>query len=181
MSSLCTVSVCPSHQLAAPHCVCQNNDAWLVVHLARSSENSVIIFQSRSLALQPHRYLLNWAVQQTKGLGLTWKFLIRTVSYTSHKPMYSHWKWTTMGSISCSKGSRVNLPSFLFLPRHKRVQPIRSLLPYPALETSRASECLLMGLEHSRSPRSKHPLRMKPRAWIFPTDRAACKHVFRPN
>ena len=61
-----------------------------------------------------------------------------------------------MGSTSCSKRSRVDLPSFLFLLlRHRRVQLIRSLLPYPALETSRASECVLMGLEHSRSPRMK--------------------------
>ena len=64
--------------------------SWLlrtVVQLARSSTNLVIIFQSRSLALQLHRSLLNLAVQQTKGLGLTWKFLIRTGSYTPHKPM----------------------------------------------------------------------------------------------
>ena len=58
-----------------------------VVQLARSSKNSVIIFQSRSLALLLHRSLLNLTVQQTKGLGLTRKILI-TVSYTSHKPMY---------------------------------------------------------------------------------------------
>ena len=47
-------------------------------------------------------------------------------------------------------------PYFLFLLlRHERVQPIRYLLPYPELEASRASERLLVGLEHSRSPSSE--------------------------
>ena len=60
---------CPSHQLGDSHCVHAAGRA--VIQLARSSTNSVTIFHSLSLALQPHRSLLNQAVQQTKGLGLT--------------------------------------------------------------------------------------------------------------
>ena len=93
-----------------------------VVKLARSSTNSVVIFQSRSLALQPHRSLLNPAVQQKEGLGLTWTFLIRTVSYTSHKPMYKvnddgfikPFEAQPMGSLGRSKRSRVDLESTLY-------------------------------------------------------------------
>ena len=84
---MCVVSsLCTAVSLSSAGCpaLCMPSDAQLV----RSSKNSVIIFQPRSLALQPHKSLLNLAVQQTKGLGLTWKILIRTVSYTSHKPMY---------------------------------------------------------------------------------------------
>ena len=88
---------------------------------------------------------------------------------------FTHAVWLSNGS-SADKRCRIDL---------KRVQPIRSLLPYPALETSRASEFVLMGLEHSRSPRAKTSIKIKsttkPRACIFPTDRAAHKHVFGLN
>ena len=69
VQSLYSVSV--SLSSAGCPALCTPNDARPVVQLARSSTNSVIIFQSRSLALQPHRSLLNLVVQQTKGLGLT--------------------------------------------------------------------------------------------------------------
>ena len=50
--------------------------------------------------------------------------------------------------------------SFLFLLlRHERVQPIRCMLPYPALGTFRTSERLPTGLEHSCSPRSNTSLK----------------------
>ena len=71
------VQLCPSRQLPALHCALPS-DARLVMQLARSSKNLVIIFQSRSLALLLHRSFLNLAVQQKKkkkkkkkGLGLT--------------------------------------------------------------------------------------------------------------
>ena len=46
-------------------------------------------------------------------------------------------------------------PSTKEFSHHKRVQPVRSLLPYPALETSQASLFVHMGLEHSCLPRSE--------------------------
>ena len=65
--------------------------------------------------------------------------------------------YVLQADVQSSKRSRVDLePScFLFLLlHHERVQPIRSMLPYPAMGTFRTSECLPMGLEHSCSPRS---------------------------
>ena len=122
---------------------------------------------------EPHRSLLNLAVQQTKGLGLTWKFLIRLVSYTSHKQMY-----------------KVNDDGFEAKPSWSRVYPLFRFFSSITKEFNQSEACFqILCWEHFEHPSAcpwalntaarqerKHQLRTKPRVWIFPTDRAAHEH-----
>ena len=124
-----------------------------VMQFPRSGKNLVIIFQSRSLALLPQRSLLNLAVQQTQGLGLIWKFLIRTVSYTSHKLIYT--KWTKMGSIGRSKRSRVDLPSFVFfLLRPQKSSTNQKLAPISCSEARCPARRMLVNARKWRNDAS---------------------------
>ena len=78
------VQLCPSHQLGDSYCVHAAGRAACEIKYKFSHHFSITQFGSPTA----QRSLLNLAVQQTKGLGLTLKFLIRTASYTSHKPTY---------------------------------------------------------------------------------------------
>ena len=103
-SVLCPVFVqlCPSHQLDDSYCVHAAGRAACEIKYKFGHHFSVTQFGSPTA----QRSLLNLAVQQTKGLGLTWKFLITTASYMSHKPM--------LRSLNRSKRSWVDLESSLF-------------------------------------------------------------------
>ena len=78
------VQVCPSHQLGDSYCVHAAGRAACEIKYKFSHHFSITQFGSPTA----ERSLLNLAVQQTKGLGLTLKFLTKTASYTPRKPMY---------------------------------------------------------------------------------------------
>ena len=149
------VQLCPSHQLGDLHCVRAAGRAACEVKYKLGHHFSVTQFGSPTAQI-----LLESGSSADKRFRTDLNIFNKNcIIYVSRADVQSERRWV---QLRRSKRSRVELASFLFLLlRHKSVQPIRSLLPYPALETSRASESVLMGLEHSRSPRAKTSIKIK--------------------